>query len=134
MGGVNGREHDRVAIRRGGLGPVNLTSGAKRFEVGGDLTHLDLRKVLNDAVHNRCSAQRALNDEHLLHEISGVLAREARKYIIAARLRTMAGRAGRDALCSDALFKDLLTAGRELRIAWLGRGWCLRGIVGRDGL
>src|SRR5260370_9078725 len=106
---------------------------AQGFEIRGDSTHLILRKVLDHVVHDRRGAQTALNNERLLYQIVGVLSGEPRENIVAARLRTVAGGAGRNTLRSDAFFKDLLAAGREFCIASLGPRWRLRGIVGRDG-
>ena len=70
-------------------------------------------------MHDRRGAQSALNSERLLYQIVSVLACEPRKNIVAACLRTVAGRASRNALRSDAVFKDLLAAGYELEIARL---------------
>src|ERR1700681_3425343 len=92
-------------------------SGAQGFEIRGDSAHLIPRKVLDHVVHHRRGAQSALNNERLLYQIVGVLPSEPRENIVAARLRAVAGRAGRDTLGSDAFFKDLLPAGHELCIA-----------------
>src|ERR1700730_12992985 len=103
-------------------------SGAQRFEIRGDGAHLFLRKILDHVVHDRRGAQSALNNQRLPYQIVGVLPGEPRNDIVAARLRAVAGRARRDTLRSDALFKNLLAAGHEPCIASLGPRWCLRGI------
>ena len=102
-------------------------SGAQGFEVRGDSAHLILRKILDHVVHDRRGAQTALNNERLLYQIVGVLSGEPRENIVAARLRAVAGGAGRNTLRSNAFFKDLLAAGREFYIASLGPRGRLRG-------
>jgi hypothetical protein len=109
-------------------------SGAQIFEIRGDSAHLILRKILDHVVHDRRGAQSALKNPRLPYQIVGVLPGEPRRSIVAARLRTVAGRARSDTLRSDAFFKNLLAAGHELCTASLGPRWCLRGIVGREGL